>query len=185
MLVLRGLLVRRVGVVGRFGAELLSAGDLLRPWQSDGEETTVGLETVWRVLAETRLALLDLDWAGRMAPFPEVGAALAGRALERSRRLVAMMAIAHQPRLEDRLWMLFWELADRHGRVHPDGIHIDLPLTHEVLSELVVARRPSVSAALSRLMQERRIRRQGRTWVLRGDPPSGGPAAGARRGSYG
>ena len=64
MLMLGGLLVRRVGVEGRFSAELLSEGDLLRPWQSDGEETTVGLETVWRVLAETRLALLDLSRRG-------------------------------------------------------------------------------------------------------------------------
>jgi hypothetical protein len=172
VLLLEGLLIRRVGVEGRFGSELLSAGDLLRPWQSDGEETTVGLETVWRVLVEARLALLDPRWARRMAQFPEVGAELAGRALERSRRLAATMAIARQPRLEDRLWMLFRELADRHGRVHPDGIHVDLPLTHEVLSDLAVARRPSVSAALSRLVQERRIRREGRGWVLHGEPPS-------------
>jgi len=31
------------------------------------------------------------------------------------------MAIAQQPRLDHRIWMLFWELADRHGRVQPDG----------------------------------------------------------------
>lgn len=33
LLLLGGLIVRRVGVGGRFGAELLSDGDLLRPWQ--------------------------------------------------------------------------------------------------------------------------------------------------------
>jgi CRP/FNR family cyclic AMP-dependent transcriptional regulator len=33
MLVMEGLLIRRVGLEGRFGAELLSRGDLLRPWQ--------------------------------------------------------------------------------------------------------------------------------------------------------
>ena len=38
--------------------------------------------------------------------------------MARARRLAAMMAIAQQPRLDERLWMLFWELADRHGRVH-------------------------------------------------------------------
>ena len=36
LLVLDGLLVRRVGIEGRFGAELLGEGDLLRPWE--GEE---------------------------------------------------------------------------------------------------------------------------------------------------
>src|SRR4051812_26177177 len=37
LLVLEGFLVRRVGVGGRFGAEVLTRGDLLRPWQHDGE----------------------------------------------------------------------------------------------------------------------------------------------------
>ncbi|MGH2931216.1 MAG: hypothetical protein ACRDL8_23630, partial [Solirubrobacteraceae bacterium] len=32
LMVLDGLLLRRVGVDGRFGAELLGDGDLIRPW---------------------------------------------------------------------------------------------------------------------------------------------------------
>jgi CRP/FNR family transcriptional regulator, cyclic AMP receptor protein len=106
-----------------------------------------------------------------MGRYPRVGPALAGRALARSRRLAAMMAIAQYPRLDERLWMLFWELADRYGRVHADGIHLDLPLTHEVLSYLVAARRPSVSGALTKLAGEGRVLRNGRGWVLSGDPP--------------
>jgi CRP-like cAMP-binding protein len=81
------------------------------------------------------------------------------------------MAIAQQPKLEERLWMLFWELAERYGRVRPDGVHVDLPLTHEVLSHLVGARRPSVSGALTRLAAAGRVHRHGRGWVLSGDPP--------------
>jgi hypothetical protein len=170
LLVLEGVLVRRVGFAGRFGAELLAGGDLLRPWEYDGDET-IGFETTWRVLAAARLAVLDTVWTERMARYTRVGPALAGRALARSRRLVAMMAIAQQPRLDERLWMLFWELADRHGRVHPDGVYVDLPLTHEVLSHLVAARRPSVSGALTKLADQGRVRRDGRRWVLSGDPP--------------
>jgi hypothetical protein len=67
--------------------------------------------------------------------------------------------------------MLFWELADRWGRVHPDGVHLDLPLTHELLSHLAAARRPSVSGALTRLADSGRVKRVGRAWVLTGDPP--------------
>jgi CRP/FNR family cyclic AMP-dependent transcriptional regulator len=81
------------------------------------------------------------------------------------------MAITQQPKLEERLWMLFWELADRYGRVHADGVHLDLPLTHEVLSHLAGARRPSVSGALTRLANTGRLRRVGRSWVLQGEPP--------------
>ncbi|HKH16615.1 MAG TPA: helix-turn-helix domain-containing protein, partial [Solirubrobacteraceae bacterium] len=151
LLVLDGVLLRRVGVEGRFGAELLAQGDLLRPWQHDGEGGVLPFETTWRVVVATRLAILDVRWAARMAPFPEVAGELAGRCLERSLRLAAIMAIVQQPRLDQRLWLLFWELADRYGKVHRDGVHIDLPLTHEVISQLAAARRPSVSAALSRL----------------------------------
>src|SRR4051794_29172377 len=46
-------------------------------------------------------------------------------------------------RMEERLWLLFWERAERHGTVHTDGVHIGLRLTHEVLSQLAAARRPS------------------------------------------
>ena len=171
LLVLDGTLIRRVGYGGRFGAELLADGDLLRPWEFDGEES-IGFETGWRVLVRTRLAVLDLQWTERMGRYPRVGPALAGRALARSRRLAAMMAISQQPRLDDRLWMLFWDLADRHGRVYPDGVHLDLPLTHEVLSHLAGARRPSVSSALTKLADQGRLRRNGRGWVLCGDPPA-------------
>jgi hypothetical protein len=172
LLVLDGVLLRRVGVEGRFGAELLAQGDLLRPWQHDGEGGVIPFETTWRVVVATRLAILDLRWAARMAPFPEVAAELAGRCLERSLRLATIMAIVQQPRLDQRLWLLFWELADRYGRVHRDGVHIDLPLTHEVISHLAAARRPSVSAALSRLSARGVLRREGRHWVVIGDAPS-------------
>ena len=171
LFVLEGILIRRVGYGGRYGAELLAGGDLLRPWEFDGIDT-IGFETGWRVLVPTRLAVLDLGWTERMGRYPRVGPALAGRALHRSRRLTAMMAIVQQPRLDDRLWMLFWELADRHGRVHSDGVHVDLPLTHEVLSHLVAARRPSVSGALTKLAEQGRLKRNGRGWVLNGAPPT-------------
>ena len=180
LLVLEGVLVRHVGVDGRFGAELLAHGDLLRPWQHDGPADSLPFETGWDAVAPLRLAVLDLEWATRVARFPQLAAELAGRALERSRRLMTLMAIVQQPRLERRLLLLFWELAQRHGKVHPDGVHIDLPLTHEVISHLAAARRPSVSASLSRLAGRGALRRAGRGWVICGEPPGlvtprGGP----------
>jgi CRP-like cAMP-binding protein len=51
-------------------------------------------------------------------------------------------------------------------------VHLDLPLTHEVLSYLVAARRPSVSSALTKLAEQGRVRRNGRGWVLTGEPPA-------------
>jgi CRP/FNR family cyclic AMP-dependent transcriptional regulator len=173
LLVIEGLLLRRAGIEGRHAAELLGPGDLLRPWQhdDDGGESTLEIEWSWRVVASTRCAVLDPRWTSRAAAYPQLGAELAGRALGRSLRLVTAMAIAQQPRLDERLWMLFWDLADRFGKVHADGVHLELPLTHEVLSHLAGARRPSVSGALTRLADEGRLRRSGSQWILSGGPP--------------
>ncbi len=171
VLVVEGLLLRRVRVGGRHAAELLGPGDVLRPWQHDSSASTLELEWTWRVVAPTRLAVLDARWTSRAAAWPQIGAELTGRALARALRLVIAMAIAQQPRLDIRLWMLFWDLADRFGKVHADGIHLDLPLTHEVLSHLAGARRPSVSGALTRLANEGRLTRVGRNWVLSGERP--------------
>src|SRR5437763_15033969 len=49
-LVLSGLLVRRVGISERIGAELLGPSDLLRPLEHDGEGATLPFEATWRVL---------------------------------------------------------------------------------------------------------------------------------------
>jgi CRP-like cAMP-binding protein len=172
LFVVAGLLVRRVGMGGRYGAELLSAGDVLQPGQHDGEQATVPFEASWRVLSPLRLAVLDLAWMARMAPFPEVVAELARRIMERSRRLAWLLAIAQHHRLEARLRLFFWELADRYGRVGPDGVRLDVRLTHELISHLVGAHRPSVSAALSRLDQAGEICRRERGWLLSGEPPA-------------
>lgn len=171
LLVVDGMLVRRVGLEGRFGAELLSVGDVLQPSEHDGEEATLPFEAAWRVLTPLRLAVLDLDWMARMAPFPEVTAELTRRVMVRSRRLASMLAIAQHHRLEDRLRLLFWELADRYGRVGPDGVRLEVGLTHELISHLVGAHRPSVSAALARLERGGFIQRRDRGWLLLGSPP--------------
>jgi hypothetical protein len=177
LLVLDGLLLRRVAVEGRYGSELLVPGDLLRPWQQDGDEQGVlASEVAWRVIAPSRVAVLDLAWAARMAAFPIVAGELGGRAMVRVRRFARLMAITQHSKLEQRLVLLFWELAQRHGRVRPDGVHIELPLTHEVIASLTCARRPSVTTILSGLAARGGLRRSGRGWLLAPDWPDAGRA---------
>lgn len=172
LLVLRGLLIRRVGVGGGFGAELLGQGDLLRPWQGEGAQSTLSPTTGWQVLEPARIAILDKRAAVRLARYPELTGRLVAKALERSRNLATAMAIAHHARVELRLQMLFWHLADRWGRVRPDGVIVPLRLTHTILADLVSARRPSVSTCLAELARRDVIQRAGREWLLRGDPPA-------------
>ena len=171
LLVLRGLLIRRVGIDGRFGAELLGEGDLLRPWQGQDVPPTLPRTTGWRVLEPTRVALLDMRAARRLARYPELTARLVGRALERSRNLAVNMAIVHQPRVDVRLHMLFWHLADRWGRVGSGGVTVPLRLTHAVLADLVAARRPTVTSALSELAERGLVRPVDAAWALSGEPP--------------
>ena len=171
LLVLRGLLIRRVSIEGRFGAELLGQGDLLRPWQGEGSQSTLSRTSGWRVLEQARIAVLDKYAAVRLARYPELTGRLVAKALERSRSFAAAMAIAQHTRLDVRLHMLFWHLADRWGRVGPSGVVVPLRLTHSILADLVSARRPSVSTGLSVLARQGLIQRVDGGWLLRGDPP--------------
>ena len=174
-LVLSGLLIRRVGIGERVGAELLGPGDVLRPLEHDGDGATLPFEATWRVLDPLRLAVLDRRWAFRMSPFPEVAIELTARGLRRSRRLANTLAILHHPRLDERLLLLFWELADRYGVVRRQGIYVPVPITHELLSHLAGARRPSVSGALARLTAAGVLERDERGWLLHGEPPAQAP----------
>jgi len=172
LLVLSGLLTRRVGRDGRFGAELLGSGDLLRPWDQPAAISNImPFSAEWKVMRPVRLALLDRRFATRTAPYPEIAEEIIRRTLLRSRQLAMTMAIVHNPRVEVRVELLLWVLAERWATVRPDGVALSLPLTHALLADLVAARRPTVSAALSSLSKRGRLRRDGDLWVLTERPP--------------
>jgi CRP/FNR family cyclic AMP-dependent transcriptional regulator len=171
LLVLSGLLIRRVGVDGRFGAELLGAGDLLRPWQGEEDPPTLPLTTGWRIIEPARMAILDEPFAHRATRYPMLTGRLVGRAMQRSHNLAVNMAIVNQTRVDIRLQMLFWHLARRWGRVRADGVFLPLPLTHTVLADLTASRRPTVTTALSELAREELLQQTDEGWLLFGKPP--------------
>jgi len=172
LLVHSGLLMRRVGIDGRFGAELLGPGDVLRPWQDDAIEPTVLQLTIgWRVLEPARVMILDHRFARHLGSYPELAGPLFGRAVERARNLAINMAIVHQPRVDVRLHMLLWHLAERWGTVSSRGVRLPLRLTHSVLAELVAARRPTVTSALSDLARRDLLRQEDDGWLLAGARP--------------
>lgn len=169
LLVLSGLFCRRVVQGQRHGAELLGPGDLLRPWDRIDEWSSIPADSTWLVIEDARLAVLDRDFAARCASFPEMGVALIRRGLMRSRYLAMLFAIVAERRVETRLTMLFWHLADRFGRMGGEWVEIPVPLTHRILSELVAARRPSVSTALTRLQDQGILLRTADGWQLHRD----------------
>ena len=171
-LVIDGLVSREVEVLGRRCVELIGDADVLRPWGWDPSGSHVNAEVQWIVLEPTRMAVLDHALVGRMNPWPQLGLELFARGTRRAHWLAVALAISHHPRVDDRLLLTLWQVAERWGRVRPDGISIPLPLSHERLASLVGAHRPAVTTAMGELTRAGLVSRgEDRFWVVRGDPP--------------
>ncbi len=174
LLVLEGVMLHRVGIDGRFGAELVGEGDVLRAVSEDNDNPTLPLTVEWLILEPARAAVLDERFVRQLARFPQVAGKLFARSVLRSRQLAVNMAIVHQARVDVRLRLLFWQLAGRWGRVRSDGVVVPLRLTHTVLADLVAARRPTVTSALSDLSRRGLVRAVSDGWLLSGPPPARG-----------
>src|SRR5437763_1652555 len=118
------------------------------------------------------LAVLDAPAMQRLMVFPEIVSHLMGRVMRRSRRVVGYLVIAQLTAVDTRLHVALWHMADRFGKVRPDGIVVPLSLTHEILGLIIGARRPSVTAAMGRLVQRELVEPLPEGgWLLKGDPP--------------
>ena len=166
LLVLEGLMLRTTRLGRQKHSEVIGPGDLIRPWERL-DEASNPYETSWTVIESARIAVLNpafLKWACR---WPLVMAAIVGRAMRRSQSLALQLAITDTRRIDERLMLLFWHLADRWGRVRPDGVLVPLRVTHDVLAELVGAQRPTVTTALQKLVAAGQLKRlPDKTWVL-------------------
>jgi CRP/FNR family transcriptional regulator, cyclic AMP receptor protein len=178
LLLLDGLALRTVALGRKRGVELLGAGDLVRPWEQGGGDASVRSVERWTVIEPLRLAILDHEFEADAARVPGLLAELCSRAARRSRSLAVHRAAAQVPQLAARVELLLWSIADRWGRVAPGGVVTGIRLSHETLAELVGARRPSVSTALSDLIRTGRIARtDAGQWLLRREPPVAGDGA--------
>jgi CRP/FNR family transcriptional regulator, cyclic AMP receptor protein len=130
--------------------ELLGPGDLLRPWDEAANSELLEAVVRWSALARTQLAILDPNLAPRLA---------------------VLQTISHLNRVDRRVLALLWHLAERWGRVTPDGVALSLALSHSMIGQLVGARRPTVSTAIAQLVREGHVARGAAgTWVLTGRP---------------
>src|SRR4051795_11203521 len=185
-LIVDGLLSREVDVLGRRAVELIGPCDVMRPGSWDEAGSHVRAEVGWKVLEDTRLAVLDHALVTRINPWPQLGVELFNRGTRRAHHLAVALAIAHHPRVEDRLLLTLWHLAERWGKVTPDGILVPLPLGHQRLPALLGALPPApqrrgdivgaprrwVTTAMGALAKAGRVsRRDDGNWLLHGDPP--------------
>jgi CRP-like cAMP-binding protein len=152
LLVVEGLLGRTVSLDREVVTELVGPGDLIRPWKNRADEDlVVPCPVGWIVFERTRLAVLGRQVASAAADCPGLIAALLERTSRRARSQGILGAIAHLKRIDLRVLVLLWHIAERWGRVTADGVVVPLRLTHQRIALLVGAQRPSVTAALSRL----------------------------------
>jgi CRP-like cAMP-binding protein len=171
LLVLDGVVGRELESAGMVaGTELLGPGDLLRPSQ---EDDILELDVHWRVLTPATAAVLDRHVAGQLCRWPEIVSELLGRVSERAHRLAVTHAIAQMTGIERRLHALLWHLAGRFGRVTADGVVMPVSLSHQMLGQIVGARRPTVSSALGVLARQQLVKRRADGgWLLVGEPPA-------------
>jgi CRP/FNR family cyclic AMP-dependent transcriptional regulator len=171
VLVVEGILGRELLSHDVASMELLGPGDVLRPWDESAPSELLEAVVRWSALADTRVAILDRHVAVRLAQYPEIHAALLERCAWRSRRLAVMQTISQFNRVDRRVLMLLWHLAERWGRVSSQGVVLPLALSHRMLGQLVGARRPTVSTAVADLTNSGEVARgEAGIWILTGAP---------------
>jgi hypothetical protein len=166
VLVLGGFMLRTVTIGERATAQLFGPGDIMQSWPGEDLPSPVSVEVTWAAVSPALLARLDDRLISIAARWPSVLRRLAWRASSVAGRVSLQVAIARVPRLEERLLLLFWGLAERWGAMTPDGMLLPIRLTHESIAALTAASRPPVSGALSHLSREGLLRRVPAGWLL-------------------
>lgn len=146
--------------------EFFGPGDILPASDEDDLGGLVDPPAI-TVLQDTVLVALGATFVRAAARWPGLLTAVVHR-LERQRRRLAVQAlIVHLPQAKHRLLLVLWHLSLSWGHVTPDGVHVPLRLTHDILGQLTAARRPTVSLAVKELHAEGCLqRREDGTWLL-------------------
>jgi CRP-like cAMP-binding protein len=163
-LVVSGVLAQNVRLLDRTSIRVIAPGDIAL---LDGlENDSIPTHWTWSTLAPSQLAILDqrLLLFGRR--WPALLSAIMARAGEQTRHAQIQHAISNQPRVEDRLILLFWTLGDRIGVVRSEGLSVPVQLKHETIAQMIGARRPTVSLALSSLAERGLVYRTTEGWLV-------------------
>lgn len=169
-LVIEGLLTRDLEIVGTSSRELLGAGDLIRPWDTEPAIGPVSETIRFTILEPTRFAVLDRRFLKLAGRWPGLGDEIIHRVLRRSRWLALRLAIGNLRGIPEQVELLLWHLAGNWGRITPQGTLVPLELTHELIADLIGARRPSVTSAITQLRERGRLERREDGWLLLEQP---------------
>jgi CRP/FNR family transcriptional regulator, cyclic AMP receptor protein len=158
-LVLDGLVGRHVALGERVATQLLGPGDVFHLWAERGD-ALLPCAVHWSAFEPATLAVLDGRFATAAQRWPVLSATAQERLAALGERLAVHLTICQLPRVEERVLALLWHLAERFGRIAPEGVVLGLRLTHRLIGELVGAQRPTVSLALGSLLEQGLISRR-------------------------
>jgi CRP/FNR family cyclic AMP-dependent transcriptional regulator len=165
-LIVDGIVCRETPLVTHRSLELLGAGDVIRPAEEPAWPQ-LGHGVIVTAITDTEAIALGPAFIRAAAQWPSVLVAIHRRLDAQRARLAMQGLITHLPRAEDRLVMVLWHLASRWGRVTPDGVVVPLRLTHDLLGQLIAARRSTVTLAVRTAERHGRLlRRHDGSWVL-------------------
>jgi CRP/FNR family transcriptional regulator, cyclic AMP receptor protein len=169
-IVLEGMMVHRLRVGDQPGLRLLGPGDIVA--RSGSQRTLLLAESTYRVAATTEVAILGDEWLVATRRWPLLIPGLQTLLAAQSDRLSAQFVICQLPRVDQRLLTVLWLLAESWGHVTSVGTTLPLSLTHDVLGEMIGARRSTVTLALGELSERGAIVRQDVGWLLLEPPPA-------------
>lgn len=173
LLMLEGVLARDVRIGKRASLEILGPGDLLRPWPTDRHAAALSPDLRFDALEPVRLAVLDGAFAMKAARWPTVLGQVTGRVMGRATSASLRLLIHQVVRIDDRVLLSLWGLAERFGRVTPDGVLVPVPINHTMMARFVGAQRPTVSQAVGELVRRGDVERlQDGGWLLKGSFPT-------------
>ena len=176
VVIILGAVWRELRVGHGASPQLLGPGSVLLCDPRPAELLSLTLRAT--ALVDTEVAVLDRRFLMASARWPELVGVVHSRVADQQRDLAVQGAICQFPRVDERIVGLLWHLAERWGRVGPEGVRLPIALTHATLGRFVGARRPTISLALTELRERGVVDRDvDGSWILRGDPPP--PAADA------
>jgi Crp-like helix-turn-helix domain len=111
-------------------------------------------------LADTRITLVSSGANRRLLEIPAAAVEIADaikRGLHDGRESLALFA---SRRPADRVRRKLIQLAHNYGKVGTDGLILDMPLTHELLADMIGSTRETVTRALAQLAHEGIIRHE-------------------------
>ena len=158
-LILDGALIRCVTAGHRTSGELLGPGDILRPCHDPFFEDDQ-FSKYYRTISDVRIAVLDGRLLRSAMLVPELLPALVTCMNRRAGGLSRQLVIVQSQSVETRILVTLNYLAERWGKVTPDGIVLPEFLSHGTLALLLGARRPSVTSAMVRLAARGEVERR-------------------------